>query len=50
MCSCNPCSKVERAKSKIEYAMIRETDDWSEGLNIGLAWALRVLNGDKSAD
>ncbi len=44
------CSEVERAKEKIERAMIPETDEWSKGLNNGLAWALRVLNGDKSAD
>lgn len=35
---------------KIENAKIPAKDEWSEGLNTGLDWAIRILNGDKSAD
>mgnify|MGYP000435096172 CR=1 FL=1 len=44
------CDNIERMIAKLDKAMIPETDQWSEGLNTGLRWAIRVLNGDKSAD
>lgn len=40
---------LEKYVSKIEYFKIPEKDEWSKGLNAGLDWAIRVINGDKSA-
>ena len=34
---------------KIEAAKVPVTDEWTDGLNAGLAWAVRILNKDKSA-
>ena len=34
---------------KIEAAKINSTDEWGDGLNAGLEWAIRILRGDKSA-
>jgi hypothetical protein len=42
-------SELELFKQKIEDAKIKETDEWSKGLNAGLDWAIRILNKDKSA-
>lgn len=39
----------DRVVSRIKSTLIPETDDWSKGLNTGLEWAIRILNGDKSA-
>ena len=43
--------KQETAKSiqKIESAKVPVTDEWTEGVNAGLNWAVRILNKDKSA-
>jgi hypothetical protein len=43
--------KQETAKliEKIESAKIPVTDEWTEGVNAGLEWAVRILNKDKSA-
>ncbi len=43
--------KRETAKliEKIEAAKVPVTDEWTDGLNAGLAWAVRILNKDKSA-
>ena len=45
---------LAKAKEKIEAAKtsvpVESKDfDWMEGFNAGLDWALRILNGDKSA-
>ena len=40
----------ERMISKLDRAMIPVKDEWTDGLVTGLKWAIRVLNGDKSAD
>jgi hypothetical protein len=45
---------LEKAKAKIEAAKTtvpsgHKDFDWMEGFNAGLDWALRILNGDKSA-
>jgi len=45
---------VDKAKEKIESAKTslpvgHKDFDWMEGFNAGLDWALRILNGDKSA-
>jgi hypothetical protein len=34
---------------KIEDAKPPITDDWTEGVNVGMSWAIRVLKRDKSA-
>ena len=39
--------KVEKIKG---YMLLPPSNDWEDGLNTGLDWALRVLVGDKSAD
>lgn len=34
---------------KIEDAKPFVTDEWTEGVNVGMNWAIRILNKDKSA-
>jgi hypothetical protein len=34
---------------KIEDAKPPITDEWTEGVNVGMNWAIRILRGDKSA-
>lgn len=34
--------KLEDAKPEIK-------DEWSEGVNVGMNWAIRIIRGDKSA-
>ena len=34
---------------KIQAAKVPVTDEWTEGVNAGLSWAVRILRGDKSA-
>lgn len=34
---------------KIESAKVPVTDEWTEGVNAGLSWAMRILSKDKSA-
>jgi hypothetical protein len=34
---------------KILAAKVPVTDEWTDGLNSGLEWAVRILNKDKSA-
>jgi len=45
---------IERAKQKIEdaktsMALGHKDYEWMDGFNHGLDWALRILEGDKSA-
>jgi len=35
--------------NKIEEAKPPVTDEWTEGVNIGMNWAIRILRKDKSA-
>lgn len=35
--------------SKIEDAKPPVTDEWTEGVNVGMDWAIRILRKDKSA-
>lgn len=35
--------------NKIENAKPPVTDEWTEGVNIGMNWAIRILRKDKSA-
>lgn len=41
--------KIDKFVQKIEDAKIPEKDEWSQGLNMGLDWAIRIITGDKSA-
>jgi len=34
---------------KIQAAKVPVTDEWTDGVNAGLSWAVRILRGDKSA-
>ena len=34
---------------KIDEAKVPVKDEWTDGLNTGLDWAIRILNKDKSA-
>ena len=42
--------EIDRLVDKIENAKPPVKDDWTEGVNVGLGWAARILKGDKSAD
>ena len=35
--------------NKIEEAKPPVTDEWTEGVNVGMNWAVRILRKDKSA-
>lgn len=35
--------------NKIEEAKPPITDEWTEGVNVGMNWAVRILRKDKSA-
>lgn len=41
--------EVAKLINKIEDAKVPVTDEWTEGVNAGLSWAVRILNKDKSA-
>ena len=41
--------EVATLVKKIQDAKVPVTDEWTDGLNSGLAWAVRILNRDKSA-
>lgn len=41
--------EINKAIRKIEEAKIPIKDEWSEGLNTGMDWAIRILKKDKSA-
>jgi hypothetical protein len=41
--------EVDKYVAKIEAARIPVTDDWTDGVNNGLEWAVRILRKDKSA-
>jgi hypothetical protein len=41
--------EIEKAIQKIEEAKIPIKDEWSDGLNVGMDWAIRILKKDKSA-
>lgn len=40
---------VQKYVHKIEDAKPEIKDEWSEGVNVGMNWAIRILRGDKSA-
>ena len=41
--------ELDKFISKIEAARVPVTDDWTDGVNNGLEWAVRILRKDKSA-
>jgi hypothetical protein len=41
--------EVDKVIQKIESAKVPVTDEWTEGVNAGLGWAVRILSKDKSA-
>lgn len=41
--------EIEKLIRKIEEAKVPIKDEWSDGLNSGLEWAVRILRKDKSA-
>jgi hypothetical protein len=41
--------EIEKAIQKIEESKIPIKDEWSDGLNVGMDWAIRILKKDKSA-
>lgn len=41
--------EIQHFITKIEEAKIKATDEWGNGLNQGLEWAIRILKKDKSA-
>jgi len=40
--------EIDKAIQKIEEAKIPIKDEWSDGLNVGMDWAIRILKKDKS--
>lgn len=49
MASRGAMNEIEKFIEKIEESKIPVKDEWSEGLNMGLDWAIRILRKDKSA-
>jgi hypothetical protein len=41
--------EINKAIDKIESAKIPVKDEWSDGLIMGMDWAIRILKKDKSA-
>jgi hypothetical protein len=41
--------EINKFVEKIESAKIKAVDEWGDGLNTGMEWAIRILRGDKSA-
>jgi hypothetical protein len=40
--------EIEQLIKKIEDARVPVTDDWTDGVNNGLEWAVRILKKEKS--
>ena len=41
--------EIDKCIKKIEDARVPVTDDWTDGVNNGLEWAVRILKKNKSA-
>lgn len=41
-------AEIKDFVAKIQEAKINPTDEWGDGLNQGLDWAIRILRKDKS--
>ena len=42
-------AEIKEFVTNIQEAKINPTDEWGDGLNQGLDWAIRILKKDKSA-
>jgi hypothetical protein len=42
-------ARIEKVIQKIEESKVPIKDEWTDGLNVGMDWAIRILRGDKSA-
>lgn len=42
--------QIEKMIQKIEEAKVPIQDEWTDGLNAGFDWAIRILRKDKSAN
>lgn len=42
--------QIEKMAQKIEEAKVPIQDEWTDGLNAGFDWAIRILRKDKSAN
>lgn len=43
-------AEIQNFINKIKDSKIKVTDEWTDGVNQGLDWAIRILKKDKSAD
>lgn len=41
--------EIDKVIKKIEESKIPIKDEWTEGVNVGMDWAIRILRKDKSA-
>ena len=41
--------QLEAFIRKIDESKVPVTDEWTDGVNTGLEWAIRILKKDKSA-
>lgn len=41
--------EIEKFIARIEESKVPVTDEWTDGVNTGLGWAVRILRKDKSA-
>lgn len=41
--------EIDKFIARIEESKVPATDDWTDGVNTGLGWAVRILKKDKSA-
>jgi len=42
-------AEIQNFINKIKDSKIKVTDEWTDGINQGLDWAIRILKKDKSA-
>jgi hypothetical protein len=42
-------ARIDKVIQKIEESKVPIKDEWTDGLNVGMEWAIRIFRGDKSA-
>jgi hypothetical protein len=42
-------ARIDKVIQKIEESKVPIKDEWTDGLTVGMEWAIRILRGDKSA-
>lgn len=42
-------ARIDKFIEKITESKVPIKDEWTDGLNVGMDWAIRILRGDKSA-